>query len=310
MGSFKRFLSEGGQATKQFGTQRVFKKDIDAVLTKLSSVLEVSEKELISNFLGGTNSTFKGFKDSSKDIDIAESDSLIKEYHQKMMKLCSNEGSINLGTKVGSYAVDVGDDKKVQVDLMYVPSIEWAKFSFHSSEGDKSKYAGVVRNLLMMTYVSKMLPKIKSDKFDIYSDGENLKVFQGAAEIIRAARSLKLDVGLERLFKVAKKSKSDSSVRVKSLSKVTPDDVTQALKEEGLSLPFSKSEDIINDPSEVCKLIFNDSDFSKFMTTEDVMEWLKSNTEPTLFESILSEVKDNLKIESSRIPPELQCSYC
>ena len=305
MGSFKRFLAEGGQATKQFGTERVLQADIYEALKLLSSALDISEKELISNFLGGTTSTFRGFKDSSKDIDIAISESMMKDYHQKMMKLCNNEGSINLGTKVGSYALSLSE-KKVQVDLMYVPSIEWAKFSFHSSEGDKSKYAGVVRNLLIMTYVSKMLPKIESDKFDIYTDGNNLKVFDGDIEIIRAARSVKLDIGLERLFKVAKKSKKDPSIRVKTLSKVSASEVADALKEEGLDIPFDSSSDVINDPAKVCELIFNNADYRNFMTTEDVLEWMKSNLESDLLNTILSDVKDNLDIESSRIPPELQ----
>ncbi len=70
-----------------------------------------------------------------------------KQQTKKMLELTGNEGAYNKGTNIGSYAVDVGG-KKVQVDLMFVASKEWAKFIFHSAHGDGSKFPGVVRNFL------------------------------------------------------------------------------------------------------------------------------------------------------------------
>lgn len=150
---------------------------------------------IASSLLGSAELTFSGNRKDSGDIDIAiPVDKLSPENaHAKMSKLSSGRGTYNKGTKVGSYAVSVGN-KNVQVDLMFVSDVQWAKFIYHSSHGKNSNYSGVVRNIMLFTALTFVQQKGK-DFVERDKDGN---------AIARASRSVKMNSGMERLFKARK----------------------------------------------------------------------------------------------------------
>jgi hypothetical protein len=243
--TFKQFLIEGGNATAKWNTERANQADIKAALEFVSKTLGVPYNTLKNDLLGSTALTLLGKKKDSGDIDIAFSikDANTESIDEKMRTATNGEGGYNKGTRVGSYAVPV-NGKKVQVDLMFVDDKDWAKFMYHSSLGNGSKYPGAVRNILMFTALTKR--QVPGEDFVLRDNDGNV--------LARASRSIKMDTGMERLFKVAKKTKAGDYS--KTLEKVGPEDVKTFLKELGKEVKFKGDPDITSDPATVVQFIF------------------------------------------------------
>ncbi len=294
--SFKRFLlKEGGKATEEWGTERALKKDVKAALQKVAKTLEVAEEELAKSLLGTSRLTYQGKKSSSGDIDIAIDSKNFPRYNDLMLQSVNGEGQYNTGTNVGSYAVEV-NGKKVQVDLMFVKSTDFAKFMYYSTEGENSKYPGAVRNIMLMTLTAATL-----------EDGKDFVVKDGEDIIARASRSLKLDTGLERLFKVAKMRK-DGQGRIKSLEKVHPDDLDKELK--GIDREkigkYEKSPDIINSPDKIAEFLFgNGVKGEDIMTAEQVSNLINKKFTGAKLKEIKANVIKQLEKSNFPVPQEL-----
>lgn len=292
--TFKTFLIEGGKAMAKHDVDRATKADIEKALDIVSKTLGIERSVLEASLLGSTEVTLAGQKQDSGDIDIALStdEISVEEADAKMLKLTKNRGYMNKGTKIGSYAVDVGG-KKVQVDLMFVSSKEWAKFIFHSAHGRGSQYPGVVRNFLLMATVK-----------HTQEAGKDLIVKKGDQVLARASRSLKLDVGLERLFKVATKSPRNGNLWSRNLSKVHPSRV-QAQAEEltGKKVKFSHDPEIIDVPDEVAEFAFGPGVKAKdIMTAEQIIEHIKKLKNAA---EIFKAAKADLELSNLPIPKEM-----
>jgi hypothetical protein len=288
--SFKAFLLEGGAATAKYDVQRATKADIEKALEIVGSALGI--QDIKERLLGSTELTLLGKKSDSGDIDIAitpdEMD--MEAADQKMLQLTNNQGALNKGTKVGSYAVDVGG-KKVQVDLMFVSNKEWAKFIYHSSEGNGSQYPGVVRNLLLMAVTR-----------HTHVPGKDVIVKKNDEVIARASRAIKLDVGLERLFKMAKQKKDGTYS--KGMDKVEPEELKKHIDGlAGRDVKFDPTPDIIDTPDEVAAWLFGpDTKAADIMTAEQVIEKIKKHKNANV---IINDAKKSLVDANVPVPKEL-----
>lgn len=292
--TFRTFLLlEGGHATERFGVQRANKQDIEKAIGLVSKALGIDSSIIRDGLLGSTNLTLAGKKQDSGDIDIAMSsdDIDMDEANQKMLSLTNNEGALNKGTNIGSYAVDVGG-KKVQVDLMFVKSKQWAKFIYHSAHGDNSTYPGAVRNLILMAAV-----RFKQEA------GKDVVIKKDDQVIARASRALKLDTGLERLFKMAMKHKKTGKIG-KNMQKVDPSELQQHVDQlVGKPVKFSHDAEIVNDPDKVAAFIFGAGVKAKdLMTTEQVIEQVKKLKNAA---EIFKAARADLKNANLPIPKEM-----
>lgn len=292
MHSFKQFLVESGKAASQYNVSRANRDDIQKALTIVGKAIGVDEDNLVDNLLGTTALTFKGKKQDSGDIDIAmQHNDNMEEIHSKMMHAVRNEGSLNKGTKVGSYAVPV-NGKKVQVDLMFVKNPSWAKFAYHSSHGDTSKYPGSVRNIIMLTALAHTQHPGKD--FVLRDD-------QGKV-IARASKSIKLDSGMERLYKMAKFNEKTGKYN-KTIDKVTPDELELHLKKMGHNITFSKDPEFNDDPTAVVQFIFGKHvKPDDVKTAEDVIKHVKKLKNA---ETIIKASRSELERLNLPIPSEL-----
>lgn len=293
MKTFKQYLLEGGNATKDYNVSRVTSDDVRSALDKVSKALNIPYKTLEDDLLGSTKMTLIGKKKDSGDIDIALS---AKEYNaleinKKMLNLCNNEGEYNAGTKVGSYAVPL-NNKKVQVDLMFVSDKVWAKWVYSSSVGDKSKYPGAVRNIILFT----ALAHTQKDGEDFVIRDDDNKA------IIRASKSITMDNGMKRLFKMAKKNKKTGELN-KSIETVTPEEIELRLKELGKNIKFSKETDFTNNPDDIAKHIFGEGvKANNLLTAEDVILQIKKLPNAN---KILQACKKELQRINLTVPEEL-----
>ena len=293
MQSFKQFLLESGNATASYHTERANASDIKAALSFVSDALDIDLKTIQSDLLGSTELTLLGKKKDSGDIDIAMSSSENDpaEINRKMLAAVNGEGGYNAGTKVGSYAVPV-NGKKVQVDLMFVPNKKWAKFSYHSALGRGSKYPGAVRNIILLT----ALAHTQEPGKDFALRDEDGKV------IARASKSVKLDSGMERLFKAAKKNAKTGKFN-KTIETVDPKQLEQILKDLGKDIKFSHDKEHTDNPDHVAEFIFGSKvKAADIMTAEDVISQIKKLKNAS---TILAAAKSELTRLKLEIPQEL-----
>lgn len=266
MVTFKQFLTEGGHATEKYNTSRATQKDVQEVLSFVAKTLNIPLETLKSDLLGSTELTLLGKKEDSGDVDIAFSlkDSDVNDINKKMLDATGGEGAYNAGTKVGSYAVPV-NGKKVQTDLMFVNNKDWAKFSYHSAIGRGSNYPGAVRNIIMFT----ALAHTQQPGKDFVIRGEDGKA------VVRASKSITMDAGMKRLFKMAKVNAKTGKYN-KSLETVDPKDIEAHLKSIGKDIKFSHDVDFSDNPDEIASYIFGKGVKAKdIMTAEDVIKRVK-----------------------------------
>lgn len=258
-------LCEGGKATATWNTQRANKDDVEAAIEFFSKTTGIAKDYVKDNIIGSSRLVLSNQKPSAGDVDIAlPSHSFSSdEIDKKMMFATGNKGILNKGTRVASYAVPgASKDKLVQLDVMITDSTEWAKFIYHSAQGDGSKYAGVVRNVLLMSWVAHTV-----------KPGEDVHLRDGNDEtLVRASRSIHLPRGLLRMFKT-RTVRADGSPG-KTLKKTSPEDIRADLDRLGLkSVKFDFAEDLIDDPNKVVQWLTGNSRAraADFMTAEQVV---------------------------------------
>lgn len=324
MTTFKQFLREGGGATREFNPSRASASDITEALHFAAGLktLGLSPQELRASLLGSADVTALHAEKAltSGDIDVAvqapASDEDIKarmtevydEAVQHLKKIYSADpehsgkkiGENNLGTRVVSLPVPLFKDGKirkiVQLDLMFVKDTDWAKFAYHSAQNrdtNGSAYKGVVRNVLLM---STIIHHREPGKDFVHHDPETGNV------IARASRSLKLDTGVERLYKLAKRSKTGKFT--KELQKVSPSELESFLKDAGLKYKFSHDPDIISDPDALARLLFGQGVRAKdTMSAEDIIERIQSLPNS---KEILDHAVKELEKSGIPVPKELE----
>lgn len=288
--TFREFLAEGGAATEKWKTERATSADVQAALEFTSKATGLSLAELKKNLLGSGRLTLGGSKDDSGDVDIAVKASDLSSINKKMMDAVEGKGSFNSGTKIGSYAVPV-NSKRVQVDLMFVEDLAWARFMFHASES--SKFPGAVRNIILFAALSR---RQEPEKDVVLRDEETGKV------IARASRSIHMNAGMKRLFKAIKLNKKTGKLN-KNLETVTPAELETHLRTLGSSAKFSKEVDLVSDPDKVAAFIFGPGvKATDIMTAEDIIRQVKKLKNSA---EILSAAKADLEKLNLPVPAEL-----
>lgn len=292
--TFKQFLLEGGKATEKLGTVRATQADMKAALKFVSKLSGVPVQTLADRLLGSARLTYNGMQKDSGDVDIAINENEVdRETIVDKMHFATGAAPHVTGGSTYSFAVPVAKDRKVQVDLMFVPDVEWAKFSHHASE--HSKHKSGVRNELLHSAL----------KFSM-EEGKDLRLKDLAGnDIVRASRAYKLDQGVERIFKVAPNRK-DGKGRVKTPAKATPAEVQQALDELGHKGKFSKEPDVIRDPDQFAKMLFGPKASAKdLMSTEQLIRMIKKHKADHAEEIFRDAVKGMVRLKFE-VPEELK----
>lgn len=283
-----------GKSTAHMGTTRASADDIKSALKFVAKHAGLDLDEVKSSLLGSTEKTLAGKQQDSGDIDIAVEEGSVnrEEVIQKMLDATGTDEIHRAGAGVFSFAVPVPGGRKVQIDLMFVPSKKWAKFSFHSAPD--SKYKGAVRSLLFVNMMKQIFEPGKDLEIKDPDDGE---------PVIRVRRSFKADVGLERLFKV-RPMRKDGKGRTKNMGKATAAEVAAELKRMGLDDKFDPNPDPITDPDQAAKLMFgNGVRAEDVMSVEQIVNLIKKRKDAAV---IFKNTMDDLKEQRLEVPPELE----
>lgn len=295
--SFKQFLVEGGAATASQGTQRANQADMEAALRFIDKHTELKLSDMEANLLGSSKHTYNAIKrldgkTDSGDVDIAiQKDKFNKQdlvdQLSDALRTAGYDGKYKESFgNVYSFAVPGQGNKLIQVDLMFVPSEEWAKWSYYSEAN--SNYKGAYRNMLLINTAKYVL--VKGKDLEIKDDDGTV--------IIRVRRSLKIGDGFERLFKMLPMRK-DGKGRVAALKKVKPADIKAELSRLGIDATFDENPDIITNPDLVAQMLFGpDVKAKDLLSTEQVIAHIQKlkNAKAIFRDSIEDFARFNLPV--------------
>ncbi len=285
-------VMEGGKATEDEGTVRATKNDIVAALKFVSKVIGLPFETLEKSLLGSTPHTLSGDKQDSGDVDIAiEESSVNRETVIAKMEKATNFKTTKIGKGTYSFPVPVGNGRKVQVDLMFVPSVSWAIWGHYSAKD--SKHKARVRNNLLLDVVMQ----------HTFEPGKDITIRdENGIEIIRVRRSFGRGEGLYRTFKVAPPKKNGTG-RVK-LRKGTADEVAQELARMGKKVSFAKETDAILSPDKAAEFLFGKgTKAADLLSAEQVIKAIYKRKDHA---AIFKDVVAAFKADGTPVPDELK----
>jgi len=236
---------------------RVSKGDVEPTIRYISLAANIPYDEIFP--IGAA-----GKADTSGDIDVAVNQKKHTPFkiHDRLVRHLGNEyGVFDKATNTGSYAVPIRgtDDDRIQVDILFTDNIEWAQFAYFSA-GDKSKYKGAVRSVLL----SAVAATLDEDGVDAFHyDGDKL--------VVKVGRSIEMNTGMKRLFQLRSHNKYDKGYS-SGLQDVTPEEIKRLYPK----LKFDGTDLIITDPSEVVKVLFGpETRPSNVDSVEEIIELIQ-----------------------------------
>lgn len=232
------------------------------------------------------------------DIDLAvrSEQYTLEVIHNRLINILGEENCvINLGTKIGSYAVPIGGGKgggiygKVQVDLMFVSNLDWAEFIYYSP-GNRSRYKGSVRAILLSA-VAASICDVSRDFFS----------YDNSELIARAGWTIDPNVGMKRIFQI-RPNKIHGSGYVKQMKNITPEELQELYPRN----TFDHQQYVISDPRRVTELLFgwgttpNHTD-----TAEKIIKLIKKRHTVAWHEHIFRIAQKRASQLDTPLPPEL-----
>lgn len=311
-------LNEGGNAMSTSGVQRVPKQLVNSIVEYVGKISGIHKNDL--HLIGST-----GKVTDSGDIDLAI-DSTKYDPENVSSRMAAKFGKEHVkydhSTKVYSFAVpmvkrvtkdefaEVGG--KAQVDLMFTPKVEWAKFAYHSegSTGMQTSYKGAIRGILLKA-VASVVEERGTDAFVYHPESKEL--------IIRVGRTLDMTKGLRRVFQVRPERKNIGGGQylatmqtVKTIEELKP--VFNELKKQypgkfdHIHLDVPDHEIVIDDPNKFLQVMFPGDSVSveDVKTAEGVLDLIVARFPPAKQVRIFEKAKQYMKqVHGSMREPEL-----
>ena len=307
-------LLEGGNALAKAGVGRIERKFIPHVIEYVSHLSGIPKSDL--HPLGSTNKT-----SDSGDIDVGIDSGkyMPDQIHARLStRLGPDKHYYNHGTKMHSYAVPivkkVGTEfvevgGTVQVDFIFTPRMDWAKFAYHSEGtiGQQTSYKGAVRTILLKSVAASYEEK-----------GVDMSVYdpQTGELIIRVGRTFDLSNGLRRIFQVRsqrKRMKEDKPYYIKSMKTVhTIEELQPALDNlkkkypgqlDDIRLDIKDHEIIIDDPAKALRMIFPGSPVQpqQVATAEGILDLIQQRFDSEEQVKIFKKAKNGMESLSGSI---------
>lgn len=185
------------------GSGPIHKHDISDTVKVIANLVEIFPDELMDGLLGSA-----GKQEVSGDIDLAIEDTL--ENIVDVLERNNASFKVNKGLNCVHLLVEIKGPKreipnytgKVQADLFFGEK-EWLKFS-HFSAGDKSKYKGMYRTILLSSIISAITDFVDYDEGQLIAKvGPILNLGEGIRTQYRIAPAKKNGQGyLKKLIEV------------------------------------------------------------------------------------------------------------
>lgn len=288
--TFKKLL-EGGNATQDQGTVRASKSDVQMVIDKISQILDLPSDQVSDHLVGSAPLVLSGSQDDCGDIDYIvvgqDQESLINKFTEGF-----GTSSKKIGNSIYAFAVPI-NDKRIQVDIMFVVSYDWGKFTYFADP--ESKYKSGVRNEFIHAILKNTL-----------ESGKDLHIKSPEGDLIaKVSRNLNLSSGSKRVFKKADE-RQDGEGFVKELKHVTPNEIKTLLADHNIDKSFSEDPEHITDPDEFAEKLFGKGVTAQMMSsTEKIIELIRTKL-PKKAQRIFDDAKTGILKRNFEIPTEIQ----
>lgn len=285
-------IFEGNKALSDLGISRIKREDIPSTINHFCELASISKEDL--HVIGSTEKLA-----TSGDIDLAiDSNRFNPEHIDAMMRSKGIVGKYNKGLQVASYAIPIKGDKNnglVQVDLMFSPNVEWAKFAYHSP-GEGSRFKGAVRTVLLSA-VAAILNEPGTDHFD----------YDGGELVTRAGRTLHLPTGLKRIFQYRPRNTAGDGYLM-SMKNIEVDD----FKKMYPNVELRGGRMNVDDPQKVIKILFGSGVTPKDVeSAEQVIHLIKKKfskqDQDQIFKIAAKRLKDLRG--KARLPQEIEDAF-
>lgn len=219
------------------GSGPIHKHDISDTVKVIAGLVEVYPEELMDGLLGSA-----GKQEVSGDIDLAVEDTLenvvdVLERNNATFKVNKGLNCVHLLVEIKGPTRDIPNyTGKVQADLFFGKK-EWLKFSYFSA-GDKSKYKGMDRTVLLQSIIS------ATTDFADYDDDGNL--------IAKVGPIFNLSEGIRTQYRIAPAKKNGQGY-IKKLVEVDANDKIFVDRYGNIRTQHIN----ISDPAEAIDFIFN-----------------------------------------------------
>lgn len=279
----------GGRATAKFGTVPVPKAKVKSAIECISELSEIPLEDLVP--VGST-----GKVDLSNDVDLAVDVNKhpMDKVHALLSFKLTTQAVLMPGLGVGSYAIDVGGQLH-QVDLMFVPNIEWARFAYYAPNLWNSDYKGAPRNILLMA--------VAATYDDDGKEGECYFKYDDGQLVVRAGYTLDLNVGLRRIYQHRRKKKRGTGY-LKNLTTMTYEEFEEEYPDVCIDLP----NEVVDEPQEVVtKLFGEDVAYPSLNTAEKVIQTIKYTFDSDRQEKIFTKAAERAKslVDKMKLPREI-----
>lgn len=283
----------GGYATKEAGTAPVLQTEIPKVIEIVSKFSSVPVEDL--HPLGST-----GKAPWSNDVDLAVDRNVFDPEMVKQSMSLAGPYILDFkdmtGLGVQSYAIEV-DGKAVQVDLMFVDNLEWAKFAYWSPPTNESDYKGAVRTMLLMG-VAANTSVVGYDGF-YYVDSQLVG---------RIGRTFDLNRGLRRIFQYRPKRK-DGNGYLKSMKTVdTVEEVEEAIGSNMTMVVYRNPYLTFDNPLQALAIMFKRPIYPEHVEdAESVIRLIRTSFTEWEQEEIFKKTAERAKsvIEKMKLPREI-----
>lgn len=220
----------------------IHKNDIFDAVKIIANLVEIFPEILMDNLLGSA-----GKQEISGDIDIAIEDDIenivdILERNRAIFRINKGLNCINL-------LIEMKNSQNVQVDLFFGET-EWLKFS-HFSAGDKSKYKGMYRTILLSSIIS------ATTDFADFDANSNL--------IAKVGPVLNLSEGIKTQYRISPMKKQGIGY-IKRMVEVSSNDQEFVHRYGAIKTKHIN----INNPSSAAQFIFSTKRQQKNISVKDL----------------------------------------
>lgn len=204
-------------------------------------------------------------------------------------------------SKVYSYAVPF-KNTKVQVDLMFTPHVEWAKFAYYSDglSNGRTAYKGAIRTILLRAVASV-----------IKEPGIDFQGYSGDELVLNVGRTFDLQQGLRRIYQYKPVRKHQGNGKGQFVKKMAKAESFEALKAElGSRTPYpivlpslSPADLVFTAPAQALEFMFPGEPVTpeQVCTAEQVYSLIETRFEPRVQKRICDKAVEKMELVKDKM---------
>lgn len=287
--TFKQFIIEGGSATAEHNTTPFGNTELIVLCRTLSEWFNLSEDDTKNRIVGSGAKLLSTKSGTCGDLDFVVTNDELSSFLE-VLKRKTAVPVRKIGNSTYCFVVPVAD-KKIQLDILCVASIEWGKFAMYSDPS--SQYKSGARNELIHAIVKNCMKA-----------GEDLTLNDSNGRVIGYTRNtFNLNNGFGRIYKLADEKKAGGYTS--ELKTVDFDTFIKFMKTHGVQNKISNNISKCISPDDFVNTICQGSSVTDFNSVESLVKLINTKF-PTKKNKIFSDARAGCIKRKFDVPQEIK----